>query len=43
MSSMERLRRKKAALKGARKSHYKRSIANVRRLRSIRKRPGGKI
>lgn len=43
MPSMERMKRKKAALRGARKSHNKRSIANTKRLKSIKKRPGGII
>ena len=37
MSAMERLKRKKAAKKGARKAKGKRSLANAKRLRSIKK------
>jgi hypothetical protein len=43
MSMLEKMRRRKAAMKSARKSRSKRRIANMKRLRSIKRRPGGKI
>jgi len=43
MSSIEKTKREHAALKGARKSKRKRQVANIKRLRSIKKRPNGEI
>jgi len=40
MSAIERMKRKRAARKGARKSRSKRSISTRKRLRSMRRRTG---
>lgn len=43
MSALEKIRREKAARKGAMKAKMKRRISNMRRLKSIKRRPSGKI